>query len=292
MKRPLAAAAALVCDLVIGEPDYPVHPVAALGTALGALERRLYRDSIWPGAIHAMAGLLAGATAGRLVRSTAVTTFVAVAGRGLVEAARDVESALRRGDLPAARAALPSLAGRDPQSLDEGAIARAVVESVAENTVDAVVAPALWGAAYGAAGAGAYRAVNTMDSMVGHRSPRYRRYGTASARLDDLAAWVPARATAGLVALVRPAKAAEVLRTVLRDAPAHPSPNAGVAEASFAAALDLRLGGPLEYGGRAEIRPQLGSGRAPVAADIAAANRLCRDVTLALAGVLCLAAIR
>ena len=160
------------------------------------------------------------------------------------------------------------------------------MESVAENTVDAVVAPALWALAAGAAGALGYRAVNTMDAMVGHRSHRYLAYGWASARADDLAGWVPARVTAALVAAVRPAGAGAVWRAVRRDAPAHPSPNAGVAEAAFAAALGLRLGGFNRYGERVELRPPLGSGRPPEPADIARAVRLSGDVALALAGAL------
>src|SRR5204863_6463621 len=123
--------------------------------------------------------------------------------------------------------------GRDPSELDESGVARAVVESVAENTVDAVVAPACWAAVFGAPGVLAHRAVNTLDAMVGHRSARYARFGWAAARLDDGAAWVPARLTAVLVALVRPRAARLVWQAVRRDAPAHPSPNAGVAEAAF-----------------------------------------------------------
>ena len=157
---------------------------------------------------------------------------------------------------------------------------------MAENTVDAVVAPALWAAVAGAPGALGYRAVNTLDAMVGHRSARYERYGWASARIDDGAGWVPARATALLVALVRPGAGAEVLRTVRRDAPAHPSPNAGVAEAAFAAALGLRLGGVNRYGDRTEERAPLGQGRPPRRHDIAEAVRLSNDVGLALAGLL------
>src|SRR5206468_9435838 len=137
--------------------------------------------------------------AGGLVRSTALATYVAVAGRGLTDAAGAVGAALEEDDLDRARALLPTLVGRDPTGLDEKEIARAVVESVAENTVDAVVAPALWAVALGAPGTLGYRAVNTLDAMVGHRSARYLQYGWASARLDDLANWVPARVTALLV---------------------------------------------------------------------------------------------
>ena len=177
---------------------------------------------------------------------------------------------------------LPSLVGRDPAGLGPDEIARAVVESLAENTVDAVVAPAFWGAVAGAPGALGYRAANTLDSMVGHRTPRYANYGWASARLDDALAWVPARLTAALVAVVRPRSARAVWVAVRDQAPAHPSPNAGVAEAAFAAALGVRLGGANRYGDRVEARATLGTGRPVVADDIGAAVRLSRDVCAAL----------
>jgi len=156
------------------------------------------------------------------------------------------------------------------------------VESLAENTVDAVVAPALWGALLGAPGTLGYRAVNTMDATVGYHNERYEDYGWASARLDDMANFIPARVTAALVAAVRPSAARAVWRAVRHDAPLHPSPNSGVAEAAFAAALGVRLGGVNTYGGRIERRAQLGWGRAPEAPDIGAAVALCRDVTRGL----------
>jgi adenosylcobinamide-phosphate synthase len=170
--------------------------------------------------------------------------------------------------------------------MDEAEMARAVVESVAENTVDAVVAPAFWAAVGGAPGALGYRAVNTMDAMVGHRSPRYQAYGWASARLDDAAGYVPARLTAALVAGVRPGRAADIWRAVRSQAPAHPSPNAGVAEAAFAAALGLRLGGCNRYGERVEHRPWLGQGRPAARSDIQPAVRLSDDVNWLLTAVL------
>jgi adenosylcobinamide-phosphate synthase len=289
--RALGAAIGVLADRRFGEPPVRPHPVAAFGTAMTAVERRLWADSRARGVAHAGAGLALGFGAGRLVRSTAACTYVAVAGRGLGEAARAVRDALERGDLELARTRLPHLAGRDAGQLDEAAIARAVVESVAENTVDAVVAPALWAAVGGAPGVLAHRAANTMDAMVGHRSARYARYGWASARLDDGMAWVPARVTAALVATVRPVSAGAVWRTVRRDAPTHPSPNAGVAEAAFAAALGLRLGGPLRYGGRDEVRAVLGDGRPPVTADIDPAVRLADDVGLVLTALLALPAL-
>ncbi|HVM64197.1 MAG TPA: adenosylcobinamide-phosphate synthase CbiB [Acidimicrobiales bacterium] len=289
--RPGQAALGLLGDLARPEPPDEVHPVAWFGRAMGAVERATYADTRAAGVGFAALGVALGAGAGVVLRSTAAATALAVAGRGLADAAGDVAGALDAGDLAAARTLLPSLVGRDPTGLDESAVARAVVESVAENTVDAVVAPALWGAALGAPGALACRAIDTLDSMVGHRSARYRNFGWASARLDDAAAWVPARVTAALVAVVRPAARREVLEAVRTQAPAHPSPNAGVAEAAFAAALGLRLGGASVYEGVEELRPVLGTGRDPEARDIERAVALSRDVTFALAGVLGLCAL-
>jgi adenosylcobinamide-phosphate synthase len=250
---------------------------------MARVEQRLHRDRKGPGVLHASAGVALGLAAGAAVRSTALATTSAVAGRALGRAAMEVGHALDRADLDQARALLPALVGRDPTDLDVGEVSRATVESVAENTVDAVVAPALWAAVAGAPGALGYRAVNTLDSMVGHRSPRYTNYGWASARLDDLLAWVPARITALLVALVRPRAARPVWVAVREQAPAHPSPNAGVAEAAFAAALGLRLGGRNSYEGAVEERAVLGTGRAAQPGDIEAAVRLSRDVSAALA---------
>ena len=277
-----AAALGLLADRFVGEAGLRPHPVAVFGRAMRALEGHIYRDSRPRGGLQAAAGVALGAAAGLALRSTALSTYIGVAGRGLGMAASDVAAALDAGDLLTARALLPALVGRDPADLDEKEIARAVVESVAENTVDAVVAPAMWAAVLGGPGVLGYRAINTLDAMVGHRSSRYQRYGWASARLDDTAGWVPARVTAILVALVRPRSAVEVCRTVRADAPAHPSPNAGIAEAAFAAALGLRLGGVNRYGQRVELRPPLGSGRPAEPADIARAVKLSSDVATAL----------
>ena len=297
MSRPLGAAVGVLLDRALGEPPESVpHPVVVFGSFMLAVEHRLWRDRATPrsaraaGMLHAAVGVGigvgAGAIAGGSAPSTAATTYVAVAGRLLHHTALDIARAIDTGDLDRARSLLPALVGRDPAALDEEGIVRAVVESVAENTVDAIVAPALWAAILGGAGALGYRAVNTLDSMVGHRSERYLSYGWASARVDDVAGWIPARATAALVASVRPAAARDVWRSVRRDAPAHPSPNAGVAEAAFAAALGLRLGGVSRYEERVEERPPLGDGRAPDRHDVHRAVRLSQDVTLALAAVL------
>jgi adenosylcobinamide-phosphate synthase len=259
---------------------------------MSARERRTYADRRASGALLAAAGLGTAAGAGAVVRSPAVAGYLATSGRALHRAALDVAAALDAADLDRARDQLANLVGRDPSDLDATDVARAAVESVAENTTDAIVAPALWTAVAGAPGALAHRAADTLDSMVGYRDDRYRRYGSAAARLDDLLAWVPARVTAVLVAAARPGRARTVLRTVRRDARMHPSPNAGVAEAAFAAALAVRLGGgENRYGSVLHRRPALGDGRVPDTADIRAAVALSRDVTWALVTALASSAV-
>jgi adenosylcobinamide-phosphate synthase len=182
----------------------------------------------------------------------------------------------------AARQQVTHLVGRDPAALDADGVARAAVESVAENTCDAIVAPLFWGAVAGVPGLLGYRAINTLDAMVGHRTPRYGNFGWASARLDDLANLVPARLTAGLVALAS-GRARRTLRVAVRDGHRHPSPNSGYAEAAYAGALGLRLGGRSVYANRVEHRPELGDGTLPGRQDIPRATRLCAAVTIAAA---------
>ncbi|MFF8960913.1 cobalamin biosynthesis protein [Streptomyces sp. NPDC014894] len=285
------ATAGLLGDLLLGDPRRG-HPVAAFGRAAGAVERALWRDHRGWGALHtavcaggaaAAGALLARGTRGRPALSVALTaaaTWTVVGGTSLGREARTVGAALADRDLAAARERLPHLCGRDPQALDEAQIARAVVESVAENTSDAVVGALVWGAVAGVPGLLGFRAVNTLDAMVGHRSPRYRRFGWASARLDDLAGWPGARLTAALAVLAGPDPRGAV-RAWRADARRHPSPNAGPVEAAFAGALGVRLGGTLAYGGRVEHRPVLhGEGRAVEVPDIERAVRLSRRVSL------------
>lgn len=287
--RPLGAATGVVLDRLLGEPATSLHPVVHFGRFMKDFEQDNYSDARAAGVTHAVVGSVLGLGAGALLRSTAVATGLAVGGRALCSAASDVSSALASGDIERARQLLPALVGRDANELDANEIARATIESVAENTVDAVVAPALWAAVAGAPGAFGYRALNTMDAMVGHRSSRYSNYGWASARLDDVANYVPARCTSALVVLVRPGAAREIRLAVTTQAPAHPSPNSGVAEAAFAAALGLRLGGRSHYGDRVEDRPVLGRGRPAEPTDIAEAIRLSRDVTSVLVVILAIA---
>ncbi|WP_406001606.1 cobalamin biosynthesis protein [Streptomyces sp. NBC_00829] len=283
------AAAGLAGDLLLGDPRRG-HPVAAFGRAASRVERALWRNHRGWGALHtavcaggavAAAALLGRALRGRPAASVALNaaaTWAVVGGTSLGREARTIGGALAAGDVDAARERLPHLCGRDPHSLDEQQIARAVVESVAENTSDAVVGALVWGALAGVPGLVGFRAVNTLDAMVGHKSPRYRRFGWASARVDDVAGWPGARLTAALAVLAGE-DARGAVRSWRNDAKKHPSPNAGPVEAAFAGALGVRLGGTLSYGGRVEHRPVLNSGGRPVEfGDIERAVRLSRRV--------------
>ncbi|RVU22021.1 cobalamin biosynthesis protein [Streptomyces antnestii] len=289
-------AAGLLGDLLFGDPRRG-HPVAAFGRAAGAVERVLWRDHRGWGALHTVvcaggAAALGGLAARAVRRSpaasvalTAAATWAVVGGTSLGREARAIGGALTAGDVDGARERLPHLCGRDPQALDADGIARAVVESVAENTSDAVVGALVWGAVAGVPGLVAFRAVNTLDAMVGHKSARYGRYGWASARLDDVTGWPGARLT-GVLAAVAGGRPRGALRAWRADAAKHPSPNAGVVEASFAGALGVRLGGTLSYGGRVEHRPVLNApGRSVEVADVERAARLSRRVSWLALGV-------
>lgn len=286
-------------DAVVGDPRRG-HPVAVFGSRVAALEKRIYSDSRLHGVMFT--GLCVGAAAGvgliadALTRSrplartavTAAATWAVLGGTTLAREGTHLAGTLERDDVEAARLRLPHLCGRDPSRLDAKELARATIESIAENTSDAVVAPLLWGAVAGVPGLLAYRAVNTLDAMVGHRSARYERFGWASAKLDDVANFVPARLTGVLASALAaiaggsPRRAAAVLS---RDGHRHPSPNAGRCEAAFAGALGVRLGGVNDYGGRREQRPELGDGPRPAVADIRRSVRLARAVSLSALGL-------
>ena len=287
-------AAGLAADAVLADPRRG-HPVAGFGTVAAALEQSTYDDSRAAGALHtlvltgAVAALGAAATralprpAGRLAL-TALATWSVVGGTSLRREAAHMSRLLEAGDLPGARSRLSHLCGRDPSQLDAAGLARATVESVAENTSDAVVGPLVWGAVGGIPGLLAYRAINTLDAMVGHRSPRYERFGWAAARTDDAANLLPSRVSAALAVALAPVvggRPRSALRAWRRDGHKHPSPNAGPVEAAFAGALGRTLGGRLSYAGRVEDRPLLGDGPAPEVADIARAARLSAAVTVA-----------
>ncbi len=306
-RRAGATAAGLVAgyllDTAFGDPR-SYHPVAGYGKAVAALERRTYAPTRAAGARHAAIAVgvpvLAATGASLATRRrplarlvvVAATTWAVLGGRSLRREARALADSLDARDLAAARRRLPNLAGRDPSTLDESELARATVESVAENTSDAEVAPLFWGAVAGLPGLIGYRAVNTLDAMIGHRNDRYVRFGTAAARADDLANLVPSRLTAALTVGAAPLVGGRPGRTAwvwFRDGQRHPSPNAGQCESAMAGALDVRLGGTNVYFGRSEVRPQLGGGRAPVAGDIHRAARLSAAVG---AGAVALAAVR
>lgn len=291
--------AGAVIDAAVGDPRRG-HPVAVFGSRAAALEKRIYRDSRLVGVAYTTvcvgAATAAGLLAERVTRSspiaraavTAVATWAVLGGTTLGREGMLMARSLEEGDLAAARARLPHLCGRDPSGLEAAELARGTVESIAENTSDAVVAPLVWGALFGVPGLLGYRAVNTLDAMVGHRSPRYARFGWASARLDDVANYVPARLTAllttGLAGLAggSPRRAAAVW---IRDGHRHPSPNSGRCEAAFAGALGVRLGGANDYGGRVEHRPELGDGRRPAVSDIPRSVRLARAVSYVSVGL-------
>lgn len=276
-------------DRALGDPRR-FHPVAGFGRCAAGLERWIYRDSRVAGVVHTSVlvggcvglGAAATETARRWgavgeVTLVAASTWAALGGTSLARTGTRMARSLDDGDVAAARALLPSLCGRDPSVLDEAGLARASVESVAENTSDATVGVLFWGATAGVPGILGYRAVNTLDAMIGYRSPRYRRFGWFAARLDDVVNLVPARLTGALTVLLSPAvggRAPDAIRAWRHDASRHPSPNAGVAEATAAGALGVRLGGRTEYAHGVEIRATLGTGREPTASDIGRAARL------------------
>lgn len=275
-----------VLDELFGDPSHG-HPVAGFGRLTGVVERRLHRDSRSAGAglVGVMVGSVValGAVADRRptgmagVAVTAAATWVALGGTSLCRVGDAVAEALEAGDIDAARALIPSLCGRDPESLDEAGLCRAALESIAENTSDATVGPLLWGAVAGVPGVLGYRAVNTLDAMVGYRNQRYRNFGWAAARLDDLANLLPARLAGSLLVTLGGAPR-RTIAAWRRDSGAHPSPNAGVVEAGFAGALGVQLGGRTVYPHGVEERPTLGSGPAPGPADLRAAVNLSRRV--------------
>ncbi len=303
-------AVAMVIDGLVGYPAALVrtvgHPVMVLGAVIGWLELALNRPA-WSEPGRRLAGLAAvlalaalglavtvpvvlacrdwtfdGVKVGWLIE--AVLAAMLLAQRSLGEHVAAVAEGLGEG-LPEGRRAVAKIVGRDPESLDEPAVARAAIESLAENFSDGVVAPAFWLAVGGLPGIVLYKAINTADSMIGHRSPRYRAFGWAAARLDDLVNLPAARLTAGLIALAATltpgALAGGALTTAWRDAGRHRSPNAGWPEAAMAGALGLRLAGPRVYGGARVEDAWMGDGRADATpADIEEALALYRRACL------------
>lgn len=298
--RGIGMAAGVAADLAFGDPRRG-HPVALFGGAAAALERYTYADDRRAGALHTAALLAGVGVAAAVVQQAgrrrgvpaeaacvAAATFIAAGGTTLSRTGEQMVRLLRASDVEGARRLLPSLCGRDPSVLDAAGLTRAALESIAENTSDAQIGPLVWAAVGGAPAVLVYRAANTLDAMIGNRSPRYARFGWAAARFDDLLNLAPARLTGVLAVVCAPVvggSPAEAWRVWQRDARKHPSPNAGVAEASFAGALGVRLGGPTQYAHELEIRPTLGDGRTPDVDDLARAVRLSRAVQLLAAVV-------
>lgn len=282
--------AALLLDRLFGEPPSSVHPVCFMGSLAGHLERRLRRGpsgtrlflagllaclltvlpcSLLAGGLVLLAQELGGPRAGWFL--AVLLVFFCLAPRSLCEHARNVAIPLAKGDLPAARRAVSMLVGRNTETLDSFGVARACVESVAENLVDGVLATLFWAGVglfcFGFPGAAAlavlHRSANVLDALWGKKNERYIRFGTAAARLDDLLGFVPARLALPCIALgarLVPGLHGHILHTGLKYHAAHESPNSAWSEAAFAGALGLKLGGPAVYGDFAVNHPWLGEG--------------------------------
>jgi adenosylcobinamide-phosphate synthase len=306
----------MLIELCVGYPERVLgvigHPVSWIGRLIGALDRSLNRDA--DGAklrrglgfaaiaiVLIIVGTVAFFVERELLRIPYGFIAVAIAGstliaqRSLHRHVRDVATVLERDGLPAARAAVARIVGRDTDALDEAGVARAAIETLAENFSDGIVAPVLWLAVAGLAGGALYKAINTADSMIGHRTPRYAAFGSTAARLDDLVNLPASRLSALLLiaaaALRNGASAVDAWRTVWFDAPRHRSPNAGYPEAAMAGALGLSLAGPRRYGGERIDDAVMGGGRWNAgAADIRRALTLYRIADALLMAILAVAA--
>jgi adenosylcobinamide-phosphate synthase len=305
-------AVAVALDALLGWPGGLFarigHPVIWLGALIDALDRRCNRtaDAPWLRRVAGVAAalvviVLAAALAWAAQATVAfgwsrmfllgILTWPFVALRSLHDHVAAVARPLEAGDIAAARTAVSMIVGRDPAQLDEAGIARAAIESLAENTSDGIVAPVFWGALFGLPGIVGYKAVNTLDSMIGHRTARHQSFGWAAARIDDLANFIPARLTGFLFALLS-ARPQAATACMARDARAHRSINAGWPEAAMAGALGVRLCGPRSYHGVLADEPWLNaSARDPAAADLISGLKLYRRAMLLLGGLLVILAL-
>lgn len=289
--EPWLLLAALIVESCIGYPQALyrriAHPVVWIGWAIGVLERRWNSSSYSDGARRwlgiatvlvtaggaAALGYVVQAVAGTISFGAVLIALIATTGlaqHSLYQHVRSVLRPLRDGDLTSARNAVAQIVGRDTAALSEPDVAAAALESLAESFNDGVVAPAFWFFVGGLPGLFAYKALNTADSLIGHREPRWRMFGWAAARADDVANLVPARIAGALVAIA----GGGGLFVMLRDAPKHASPNAGWPEAAMAGALGIRLGGPAAYDGVLHERPVFGAGASPSVDDLARGLRI------------------
>ncbi|TFV51448.1 cobalamin biosynthesis protein CobD [Bradyrhizobium niftali] len=300
-------AVAMAVDALLGWPA-PLfarigHPVTWLGRLITTVDTAWNRPSDPPafrraaGVAGALVVIAVSAALGWVLQSVlalgwiqfvlvGILAWPLVALRSLDDHVAAVASPLQAGDIAGAREAVSRIVGRDPATLDEAGIARAAIESLAENASDGIVAPVFWGALFGLPGIFGYKAINTLDSMIGHRSERHEAFGWAAARIDDVANFIPARLTGFLFVLLAPRRA-EALSCMTRDARRHRSPNAGWPEAAMAGALGVRLSGPRIYHGSITNEPWLNEGaRDPLAADISQGLTVYRRAMLLLAGLL------
>ncbi|MDI3559411.1 adenosylcobinamide-phosphate synthase CbiB [Bradyrhizobium sp. Arg816] len=310
-----AMVVAMAVDALLGWPSWLFarigHPVTWLGRLISAIDTAWNRDSDPPafrraaGAAGALVVIALSVALGWMLQSllpsllpwgwvqivlVGVLAWPLVALRSLHDHVAAVATPLDAGDIAAARAAVARIVGRDPATLDEAGIARAAIESLAENASDGIVAPVFWGALFGLPGILGYKAINTLDSMIGHRNERHEAFGWAAARIDDVANFIPARLTGFLFVLLA-SRRSKALSCMTRDARRHRSPNAGWPEAAMAGALGVRLSGPRIYHGSATDEPWLNEGaRDPLAADISQGLTIYRRAMLLLAGILAILA--
>ncbi|WP_349628400.1 adenosylcobinamide-phosphate synthase CbiB [Bradyrhizobium sp. DASA03005] len=306
-----AMVVAMAVDALLGWPAWLFarigHPVTWLGRLIAAIDTAWNRASDPPalrraaGVAGALAVIALSAALGWALQSLlpsgwiqivliGILAWPLVALRSLHDHVAAVATPLLAGDVAAARDAVSRIVGRDPAALDEAGIARAAIESLAENASDGIVAPVFWGALFGLPGILGYKAINTLDSMIGHRSERHEAFGWAAACIDDVANFIPARLTGFLFVLLAPQRS-EALACMTRDARRHRSPNAGWPEAAMAGGLGVRLSGPRIYHGSPTDEPWLNEGaRDPRAADIAEALTVYRRAMSLVAGLLAILA--
>lgn len=306
-----AMALAMAVDAFLGWPSWLFarigHPVTWLGRLIGAIDARWNRASDHQalrraaGVAGALLVIALSVVLGWMLQSllasgwiqivlVGVLAWPLVALRSLHDHVAAVARPLQAGDIAGSREAVSRIVGRDPSVLDEAGIARAAIESLAENASDGIVAPVFWGALFGLPGILGYKAINTLDSMIGHRNERHEAFGWAAARIDDVANFIPARLTGFLFVLLAPRRS-EALSCMTRDARRHRSPNAGWPEAAMAGALGVRLSGPRIYHGSVTKEPWLNEGaRDPRAADIGGGLVVYRRAMLLLAGLLAILA--
>jgi adenosylcobinamide-phosphate synthase len=307
-----AMVVAMTVDALLGWPEALFallgHPVTWLGRLINILDERTNRTFAPPatrraaGAVVALFVIALAATIAWAIQSqlgsewsriivTGILAWPFIALRSLHDHVAAVACPLRSGDIDAARTAVARIVGRDPSGLDEAGVARAAIESLAENASDGIVAPVLWGALLGLPGIVGYKAINTLDSMIGHRTPRHDAFGWAAARIDDLANFIPARMT-GLLFAALAQRPSVALSCMVGDAKRHRSVNAGWPEAAMAGALGVRLSGPRVYHGSITEEPWLNeAAREPRANDILAGLTLYRRTMVLLAGVLMILAL-